>query len=120
MPKVGRPKHLRPHEIKLAVAKDPLKYKAKRLYWALLSLEKKMARDITSVRMSEYNTILNAYVECSSELNKTGRGYGSTVKQGMDAKGTGQGSTEQGGASGTSENGSSDMGVGVSTVNPIT
>lgn len=120
MPKVGRPKHIRPHEAKLQLPKHVLKYKAKRLYWALLEIEKKMSKDITSVRMSEYTAILNAYTDVCDQLSKEGIVYGGKTKQRMDASGNAQGDTERGGTSGVGENGSADMVSGVRAVNPIT
>lgn len=116
----GRPRNTRPHEIVLQLPKHALKYQAKRLYWAMLEMEKKMSKDITSVRMTEYTSLLNAYIEVCEKLNKEGIFYGTKARQRMDKNGIIGSNPEREGQAGAGENGSVDLGVGVRAVNPIT
>ena len=122
MAKAGRPKSIRPHEIKLMLPKVPLKYKAKRLYWALLQYEKNMSRDITSVKMSEYTTLLDEYIAVVEQLAKQGikYTYGKQTFDGVDEGGLDQSDTVSRGTQGTSENGQAGVGTGIRTINPIT
>ncbi len=117
MAKAGRPRNVRPHETKLNVPTDPLKNKVKRLYWALIEMEKKMAKDITSVRMKDYTDLLSAYEQGCIDLKK--KGYvGRYAKKGMDTGGVvengGQGSADEVGG-----NRSSGVGAGISAPNPL-
>lgn len=116
--KVGRPKLMRPHDLKLVLPKHPVKYKAKRLYWALIEMEKRMSKDITSVKMSEYKTLLESYVEVTQELAKEGIKYGSATKKRMEQQGMVQDEHENDEAT-DSGVGSVGVGVGVPPVNPL-
>ena len=118
--KVGRPKNYRPHEIRLQLPKHPLKYQAKRLYWALLEMEKKMAKDITSVKMSEYTALLTSYTDVCEKLKKEGITYGSKTKQRMGQGSTPESDSERSGEAGTGENRPANLGARVRTSNPIT
>lgn len=86
----GRPKNVRPNEIRLHVPSDSgaiMKNKAKRIYWALLEMEKKMSKDITSVKMKEYTDLLDAYETVCNDLRRKGYvgryAQKRVVKQGM-------------------------------------
>jgi hypothetical protein len=115
--KAGRPKHVRPHDTKLNVPTDPLKNEVKRLYWALLEMEKRMSKDITSVKMKDYTDLLSAYRD-RCEILKA-KGYvGRYAKQRVDEQRVVQ-DGQQDTASGVGENESSQLGVGVPSINPI-
>lgn len=119
MAKAGRPKSLRPHNIKLQLPKTPLKYKAKRLYWAMMEMEKKMSRDITSVRMADYNTVLSAFIEVTEQLAKQGIKYErKDPKQGMVEQGLVQNS-ESSGETEVSGDRSAGVGSGISPFDPF-
>lgn len=120
MAKAGRPKKYRPHEIKLQLPSHPLRYKAKRLYWALLEMEKRMTKDITSVKMTDYDRVLSSYIEVVEELKKQGITYGSKTKQRVDAQRLAESDTRPRTKAGVGEDGQTDLGVGVPAVNPIT
>ena len=117
--RAGRPKNLRPHEIKLSLPKHSNKYKAKRLYWALLEMEKKMSRDITSVKMSEYIALLDAYIIVVEVLRKEGIVYRDSSKR-VDTPRDAESDTGSSDSQGVGKDGQADMGTGVRTVNPIT
>lgn len=120
-PKVGRPKHYRPHDVKLVLPKHAMKYQAKRLYWALIEMEKKMSKDITSVKMNEYTNLLQSYVEVVEALKKQGITYGTkTSKSGVVKGRLVDLNTERMGSEGSSEDRQAGVGVGVRTSNPIT
>ncbi len=119
MAKAGRPKNQRPHEIKLVLPAHPLKYKAKRLYWALLEMEKKMSKDITSVKMTEYSALLSSYIDVVEALKKQGITYGTKTKQRMDAERLAGSDSRSSGETGVGEDGLTGMGTRVRTINPI-
>ena len=118
MAKAGRPKNIRPHEIKLQLPKDPMKYQAKRLYWALLEYEKAMSKDITSVKMSEYNSLLTSYIDVCEKLKNKGITYGHNAQKRVDEE-----RLDQFGHYGTKtrvgENGQAGVGTRVFPVNPL-
>ena len=121
MPKAG--KSLRPHESKLSIPKDEGKYRLKRLYWVLISMEKKMTNDITSIRYADYEAVLRDFTELSAQLKKKGvvkynRGKPYTGAR-VDDKEVQTSNAEQGGASEVSGNGPSGVGSGLQTSNPL-
>jgi hypothetical protein len=115
--KVGRPKNLRPHEIKLNVPTDPLFNQAKRLYWALLEYEKKMSKDITSVRMKDYTDLLQAYEDACIKLKKIGH-RGRYAKARMESPELVK-IRDAGGTSEVGGNESAQLGTGISATNPL-
>lgn len=121
MAKAGRPKNLRPHQVRLHVPLDAnamLKNKAKRIYWALQEYEKKMAKDVTSVRMKDYTDLLDAYQQVCNDLRA--KGYkGRYAEKRVDE----QGMVQDKSARNTSEvsgNGQTSVGAGIQAVNPLT
>ena len=118
MAQKGRPRNVRPHEIKLALPKVPLQYMAKRQYWALLEVEKKMAKDITSVKMSEYMVILGAFIDTVDKLKKIGITHGYKARSGVDTRKVGE-TRYNPAKAGVGENESSELGAGVPTSNPL-
>jgi len=119
--KAGRPKAIRPHEVRMAILKDPLKTRTKRFYWAMLQMEKKMAKDITSVNMKDYQAIVIAYTDSMKELKKLGHEYKGKpyAPARMDKQGLDQDQSEDNQAT-SSDNGSSGVGAGIPPVNPLT
>lgn len=123
MAKMGRPKTYRPHEIHLSVPKDEGKYRLKRLYWVLLSMEKKMKLDITAVNYREYSQVLTDFTDLSKALKLQGKveyKYATKVDTRMDTRGSTESDTKGSGEKRVSQDGSADMGVGVRATNPIT
>lgn len=113
----GRPRNLRPHEIKLNVPTDPLFNQAKRLYWALLEMEKKMSKDITAVRMKDYTELLQAYEDACTKLKKTGH-RGRYAKARMESPELVKIRDERAAAEvGGTE--STELGTGISATNPL-
>lgn len=120
MAKAGRPKNLRPNEIRLHVPIDAdamLKNKAKRIYWVLMEMEKKMSKDITSVRAKDYSDILNAYEEVCNALRA--KGYiGRYAQKRMDNKRMAK-DRDENRASEMGGNGQTSVGTGISPTNPL-
>lgn len=121
--KAGRPKNRKPKDIRFATPKDEGVYQAKRLYWALLMYEEKMAKDITAVNIKDYMLLVETFKNCITEQKRKGKieyKYANKIDTRMDEKRLAQGSTVREGSQGTSENGQASVGSGVRTTNPIT
>lgn len=121
MAKAGRPKNLRPHQIHLVLPKDTLRYKGKRIYWAMIEMEKKMSRDITSVRMKDYLDVVDAHEKVSNELKKKGykTGKNGKAEQRIQSEDVAQYDVEAG-SSESSTDRSASVVTGISTDNPLT
>ena len=121
---MARPKFRRMSSVRYSAPKDAEVYKVKRLYWALLLFEDKMMRDVTSVSMKDYMALLAEYTDLAGKLKQKGKikyKYGEHYPDTrMDNKKVEAGSPQTIGQSKASGNRPSDMGVGVSTTNPIT
>lgn len=120
MAKPGRPKNLKPNDVKVKAIKSIPKYKARRLYWQLMLLERKMTKDPLSVKPKDYNEALDAYLDSMKELEKLGVTYDKEAKSGVDAGAYAERIAKRGRKTGVGKDGSSDLGARVSTVNPIT
>lgn len=120
MAKAGRPRNLRPHEVRLHVPKDAsamLKNKAKRIYWALQEYEKKMAKDITSVKMKDYTDLLDAYQQVCNDLRA--KGYvGRYAEKRVDKQGVVQDKPTDN-TTADSGNRQTSVGAGIQAVNPL-
>jgi hypothetical protein len=121
--KVGRPKNRKPKDIRFATPKDEGVYQAKRLYWALLMYEEKMAKDITAVSIKDYLLLVETFKNCITEQKRKGKieyKYANKIDTRMDEKRLAQGDSVGEGSQGISQDGSTGVGAGVRTVNPIT
>lgn len=123
MPNVPRDGERRPQEVNLSVPKEEDKYRLKRLYWVLLEMEKKMAKDIMSVKYADYSAVLQDFTELSKKLKQKGivrYKYGEhNPDTRVDNRKVQAKSTEESGQSEVSGEGSSSMGAGISTIDPL-
>lgn len=121
--KVGRPRNRKPKDIRFATPKDEGVYQAKRLYWALLMYEEKMAKDITAVNIKDYMLLVDTFKNCITEQKRKGKieyKYANKVDTRVDSRTNDKGDSTGEGSQGVSEDGSASLGSGVRTVNPIT
>lgn len=115
--KPKQPLGKRPHNVQLVIPKDPLKSQAKRIYWLLLEMEKKMQVDITSVRIPDYLALVQEYKDISDKMKKEGyRGKYATKR--VDKQGVVQDQSDSD-TPAISGNGSASVGVGVPPFNPL-
>lgn len=121
MAKVGRPKHIQPHEAVFIIPKDGLHYQAKRAYWLMRQYEKVMAKDITAIPAKDYNAAVENFVKLSEELKKSGyyrAKNGKATKNRILAEDVAQ----DGGQDSTADlggEGSASLGAGIHADNPL-
>lgn len=113
----SKEKTYRPHQIKLTLPKYPMQYQAKRLYWVVLAMERRMALDVTAVKASEYTQALQAYMDIVEKLKKEGIEYGHFKKR-VEKQGLVSDQSESI-TPGNSDNRSPSVGAGIPPLNPL-
>lgn len=89
-PKVEPVKYTEFDKVKLRPSADPGLYTARRVYWLVLNLSKKIQRDPTSVKVADYLELLEKWEALQKNRNKRRDDVGQRVDAGNLAQNRGQ------------------------------
>lgn len=120
--KAGRPKNKLPHQYQFVMPVDTDYAKAKRAYWLVREMEKLMSKDIGAVKPKDYMEAVTVYADLCDVLTK--RGYrrtdrGKIFKPGMDSEVV-AGNRRKIPETDVVRDGQTELGAGISAINPIT